>query len=675
MSKVPLEGIKTGYRSNQKLSAQLEEIQEAFDNTVSRDGTSPNEMLADLDMNSQRILNLPAPTSMEEPLRLLDLDPDQIIYINEGGVGPSPTLPIVQAVVNGDTTHVPSGDAVYDHVTTAIAEAAGGGGGFAAIPLSQKGSANGVAPLDASGQVSAAYLPDGVPNGLATLDNTGKVPVSQLPVIPGSSQFATIEDYGGVGDDATDNITAFATAESAPFERIYLPEGVFLTSGTLSAFKKYYWGPGKIKLSGTGQVLPGRLSNLQDPLQPGGLGITGWFNGDNRNIDPEYFAINLPRKSLSEPYFESTAIPKNTWIYNYGGWSGATAHLAGSYGPGTTTVQIKGGTEGFTIGDDIGFLFDTTVGGNSVGVTYQDVVTVTGKTSNTVSFTPALTKSYTVNMVITHSPRTMNLHTYTYMRNFGGGDVYGHLVRVQQNYQPLSSHQHCFEASTVGQYGGDLVFNPGSSGTYGTGWESQYIDQGNDVAAIGQVDNYVRENDTGARGATWIGLLESSNGSKPADAAIVLAGKWRVGIDLTRLDATSNQQAAIQVATGHRVYFNSWVNPAGRSSVAGSAWGILWGNTPGDSYITHGIDGTSPYLDTFVGPYRTRLRQTGTFSFNGSMATATDFTAGQDIIATRDIAAIGKVRIGMLNSPVYLYWDGSNLRATKNAGASSVVII
>lgn len=46
----------------------------ALENTLSRDGTAPNQMEADLDMNSNRILNLPAPTSVGEPIRLGDLD-------------------------------------------------------------------------------------------------------------------------------------------------------------------------------------------------------------------------------------------------------------------------------------------------------------------------------------------------------------------------------------------------------------------------------------------------------------------------------------------------------------------------------------------------------------------------------------------------------------------------
>lgn len=49
-------------------------IQTAFDNTLSRDGTTPNQMAAPIDMNSNRVMNLPAPATANEPLRLADLN-------------------------------------------------------------------------------------------------------------------------------------------------------------------------------------------------------------------------------------------------------------------------------------------------------------------------------------------------------------------------------------------------------------------------------------------------------------------------------------------------------------------------------------------------------------------------------------------------------------------------
>lgn len=48
-------------------------IELAFDNTLSRDGTNPNQMNANLDMNSKHILNLPTPSTSNEPARLQDL--------------------------------------------------------------------------------------------------------------------------------------------------------------------------------------------------------------------------------------------------------------------------------------------------------------------------------------------------------------------------------------------------------------------------------------------------------------------------------------------------------------------------------------------------------------------------------------------------------------------------
>lgn len=49
-------------------------IMSAFDNTLSRDGTQPNVMNANIDMNSNRIINLPQGVSQDEPLRVQDLD-------------------------------------------------------------------------------------------------------------------------------------------------------------------------------------------------------------------------------------------------------------------------------------------------------------------------------------------------------------------------------------------------------------------------------------------------------------------------------------------------------------------------------------------------------------------------------------------------------------------------
>lgn len=60
-------------------------IETAFDNTLSRDGTFPNQMEAELDMNSHPIINLPTPVSNYEPIRLIDVN-----TINGSGITVSP---------------------------------------------------------------------------------------------------------------------------------------------------------------------------------------------------------------------------------------------------------------------------------------------------------------------------------------------------------------------------------------------------------------------------------------------------------------------------------------------------------------------------------------------------------------------------------------------------------
>lgn len=71
--KVNLRRLNSGYRSSNALNDDLQMIEDAFDNTLSRDGTGPNHMEAELDMNSNRIINLPQPVDETEPARLKDL--------------------------------------------------------------------------------------------------------------------------------------------------------------------------------------------------------------------------------------------------------------------------------------------------------------------------------------------------------------------------------------------------------------------------------------------------------------------------------------------------------------------------------------------------------------------------------------------------------------------------
>lgn len=59
MAKKPsLTTISSGYASTTALNNNFEALRNSFDNTLSRDGSSPNTMNADIDLNGNDLLNL-----------------------------------------------------------------------------------------------------------------------------------------------------------------------------------------------------------------------------------------------------------------------------------------------------------------------------------------------------------------------------------------------------------------------------------------------------------------------------------------------------------------------------------------------------------------------------------------------------------------------------------------
>lgn len=57
MAKVTLIPIESGYLSTEALNENFQRIEDAFEKTLSRDGTLPNQLEADLDLNGNALLN------------------------------------------------------------------------------------------------------------------------------------------------------------------------------------------------------------------------------------------------------------------------------------------------------------------------------------------------------------------------------------------------------------------------------------------------------------------------------------------------------------------------------------------------------------------------------------------------------------------------------------------
>lgn len=70
--------IGAGYRSSSALNTDFEIIEEGFERTLDRFGGPGNQMESELDMNSHRIINLPAPQLPGDPVRVEDIT-DELI--------------------------------------------------------------------------------------------------------------------------------------------------------------------------------------------------------------------------------------------------------------------------------------------------------------------------------------------------------------------------------------------------------------------------------------------------------------------------------------------------------------------------------------------------------------------------------------------------------------------
>lgn len=157
MSKLTLSDITNPENQNTMvgtINANNALIEGAFENTLSRDGAAPNMMLADLDMNSQRVLNLPDALSNSEPMTLGQFN-EQV------SLGPTGTYtaPGTGAVIRS------LNDKLTDFVSVAD---------FGAVPNSSGAAAANTTAFNAAvSAYKSIYVPEGTwyISGTINLDN------------------------------------------------------------------------------------------------------------------------------------------------------------------------------------------------------------------------------------------------------------------------------------------------------------------------------------------------------------------------------------------------------------------------------------------------------------------------------------------------------------------------
>lgn len=107
------------------INANNAAIEAALENTLSRDGTAPNAMGADLDMNSHRIYNLGAPLSPFDAVRLKDLLDGEVIVGAYAEFSYRTRADVATAVIpDGTGAIIIQGYAVPDYPVTYVSSSA-----------------------------------------------------------------------------------------------------------------------------------------------------------------------------------------------------------------------------------------------------------------------------------------------------------------------------------------------------------------------------------------------------------------------------------------------------------------------------------------------------------------------------------------------------------------------
>lgn len=128
MAKITLNTIGSRYGSIDALNDNFAAIEEAFENTVSRDGTGPNYLEADIDANSHRIINLPTPIYASEAANkgyvdgitsILQQYLDEVQIVSDNISSVNAVAGVATTISENETAIVNVGDNIDDVTTVA----------------------------------------------------------------------------------------------------------------------------------------------------------------------------------------------------------------------------------------------------------------------------------------------------------------------------------------------------------------------------------------------------------------------------------------------------------------------------------------------------------------------------------------------------------------------------
>ena len=382
MAKKPnITTIASGYYSRQALNTNFTNLQNGFDNTLSLDGSTPNSMGADFDVNGNNILN--AGQIATDSLLI-----NGVAVTASGNVSFDTTYLTASYVGDGSTvayslTANPQTennvniyvDGVYQNKTTF--SLSGTTVTFSEAP-----------PLNAAIEIVYPTNTDTLngSNATAITYNQGGTGAQDRNVAQKLQETVSVKDFGAVGDGVTDDTAAIQAAIDAVFDSgggvVFFPAGTYITTDRI-------YNKSKVFLEGTGR---GSLLSNTSTASGGSTFVVSF--GD-----------------LHERDWQNQPIEPSTWVAGNQKVNTTIAANAGNYSVGQVIFLFRG--------------FPDT--NPSTGVPYQDNAIYSQMVR--ITAVNAGTGALTIDTTIQHASNdqfSKNYPDYDVAETYNEGDVVWH---------------------------------------------------------------------------------------------------------------------------------------------------------------------------------------------------------------------------------------------------------